>query len=80
LIPKKFGINPEAFRGPRFCAPVHIDGRTVSAPLAWYPRLLNATPAERATFGSGEGLHWPDLDEDVSVEGILSRRHRYRNG
>jgi hypothetical protein len=50
------------------------DGRTVSAPLAWYPRLLHSTPKERANWrliGGGEGVHWPDLDEDISVENIL---------
>ena len=50
------------------------DGRTVSAPLAWFPRLLNATPEQRANFeliGDGEGIHWPDADEDLSVAGIL---------
>jgi len=50
------------------------DGRTVSAPLAWYPRLLHSTPKERANcrlIGGGEGVHWPDLDEDISVENIL---------
>ena len=53
------------------------DGRTVSAPLAWYPRLAHATPAERAHWrlvGRGAGVHWPDLDEDVSVEGVLAGR------
>jgi len=53
------------------------DGRSLSAPLAWYPRLLHGTLAERANLrliGSGEGIHWPDLDEDISVEGILSGR------
>jgi hypothetical protein len=51
------------------------DGRTVSVPLAWYPRLLQGSPAERANhrfIGQGEGIHWPDLDEDVSVENILA--------
>ncbi|HZM01573.1 MAG TPA: DUF2442 domain-containing protein [Candidatus Saccharimonadales bacterium] len=51
------------------------DGRTVSAPLAWYPRLLHGSPVERANhklIGEGEGIHWPDLDEDVSVENILA--------
>ncbi len=50
------------------------DGRTVSVPLAWYPRLLHGSAAERQNWrliGSGEGLHWPDLDEDISVENIL---------
>jgi hypothetical protein len=53
------------------------DGRTVSVPLAWYPRLLQGSPAERANYrfiGEGEGIHWPDLDEDVSVENILAGR------
>jgi hypothetical protein len=53
------------------------DGRSISAPLAWYPRLFHGTPEERANFrfiGSGEGIHWPDLDEDISIEGILAGR------
>jgi hypothetical protein len=51
------------------------DGRTLSVPLAWYPRLLAGSPEERAHYellGDGEGLHWPDLDEDISVEGLLA--------
>jgi hypothetical protein len=50
------------------------DGRTPSAPLAWFPRLLNASPDQRSNFqllGDGEGIHWPDIDEDLSVAGIL---------
>lgn len=50
------------------------DGRTVSAPLAWYPRLLHATPQQRSNCviaGAGYGIHWPELDEDLSVEGLL---------
>lgn len=50
------------------------DGRTISAPLAWFPRLLNASSAERANWeiaGGGYGLHWPDLDEDLSTAGLL---------
>ena len=53
------------------------DGRTVSAPLAWYPRLAHGTPAERTHWrlvGRGAGVHWPDLDEDISVEGVLAGR------
>ncbi len=53
------------------------DGRTVSVPLAWYPRLLHGTPKERNTWrliGEGEGIHWPDLDEDISVESLLAGR------
>jgi Protein of unknown function (DUF2442) len=51
-----------------------LDGRTISVPLVWYPRLLSATPAQRANWrlaGAGFGLHWPDVDEDLSVEGLL---------
>jgi Protein of unknown function (DUF2442) len=53
------------------------DGRTISAPLAWYPRLLHGTTAERSKhefIGGGEGIHWPELDEDISVEGVLAGR------
>jgi uncharacterized protein DUF2442 len=53
------------------------DGRTISAPLAWYPRLLHGTPNERTNWrliGAGEGLHWPDLDEDISVENLVLGR------
>src|SRR5437867_5130319 len=53
------------------------DGRTLTVPLAWYPRLGHGTPAERAKWrliGRGEGIHWPDLDEDVSVAGLLAGR------
>ncbi len=51
------------------------DGRSVSVPLAWYPRLLNATPAQRNHWeiaGAGYGIHWPDIDEDLSISGILA--------
>jgi len=50
------------------------DGRTISAPLAWFPRLQHGTPKERSHWrfiGRGEGIHWPDLDEDISVEGLV---------
>ena len=50
------------------------DGRAIEAPLAWYPRLLHATPKERSDWrliGRGEGIHWPKLDEDISVENVL---------
>ena len=50
------------------------DGRVISVPLAWSWRLSDATPAQRANFrliGSGQGIHWPDVDEDISVEGML---------
>jgi hypothetical protein len=51
------------------------DGRSVSVPLAWYPRLLHASVAQRNRWeiaGGGFGIHWPDVDEDLSVEGILA--------
>ena len=50
------------------------DGRTVSVPLAWFPRLLHGTPEERNKWrliGDGEGIHWPALDEDISVENLI---------
>jgi hypothetical protein len=51
------------------------DGRTISVPLAWFPRLLHGTPEERNNWrfiGDKEGIHWPDLDEDISVENLLA--------
>ena len=54
-----------------------IDGRTITVPLTWYPRLAHGSQAERAHWrliGEGEGLHWPELDEDISVEGLLVGR------
>jgi hypothetical protein len=55
-----------------------IDGRVLSVPLLWYPRLLHGTSEERQNWewiGDGEGIHWPDLDEDISNEGlVLGRR------
>lgn len=53
------------------------DGRTISLPLAWYPRLLHGTAEERNDWewiGDNEGIHWPKLDEDISVEGIIAGR------
>ena len=53
------------------------DGRTISVPLTWYPRLVHATMEERCNWrlvGGGVGIHWPDLDEDLSVEGLLAGR------
>ena len=53
------------------------DGRSVSVPLAWYPRLLHATAEERCKWcliASGEGIHWPDVDEDISVASIIAGR------
>lgn len=51
-----------------------VDGRTITVPLAWYPRLLNASAEQRSNWriaGAGFGIHWPDLDEDLSTEGLL---------
>jgi hypothetical protein len=50
------------------------DGRVISVPLAWYPRLLRATAKQRANWkisGGGYGIHWPDVDEDLNTEGLL---------
>lgn len=50
------------------------DGRTIKVPLAWYPRLLHGSAEQRANWqiaGGGYGIHWPDLDEDLSTEGLL---------
>ena len=52
-----------------------VDGRSIAVPLAWYPRLANGSSAERDHWrfiGRGEGIHWPDLDEDISVDNLLS--------
>jgi len=52
-----------------------IDGRVISVPLAWSWRLSDATPAQRANWeliGDGRGIHWPDVDEDISAEGMLN--------
>jgi len=51
------------------------DGRTISVPLGWYPRLEHASSEERANWrlvGKGQGIHWPDIDEDISVEGLIA--------
>jgi len=53
------------------------DGRTIAVPLAWFPRLSHGTATERANWrliAGGEGIHWPDLDEDISVESLLAGR------
>lgn len=50
------------------------DGRTIAVPIGWYPRLAYATPSERDNFeiiGAGYGIHWPEIDEDIGVEGLL---------
>jgi len=51
------------------------DGRTISVPLSWYPRLVHATQKERKSWrliGKGQGIHWKDVDEDISVKGLLA--------
>jgi len=60
-----------------------VDGRTIAAPLEWYPRLHKATPAQRANWrliGEGHGIHWPDVDEDIStimlIEGLPSAEYK----
>jgi uncharacterized protein DUF2442 len=72
------GRPGERVRDVRFTEDVLIvdllDGRSISVPLLWYPRLLAATPAQRANWrvaGGGFGIHWPDVDEDLSTEGLL---------
>lgn len=55
-----------------------VDGRTVSAPLVWFPRLSQASKSQRENWqllGDGEGIHWPELDEDLSVAGLLMGAH-----
>ena len=54
-----------------------VDGRSVSVPLTWYPRLLHGSPEERRRWqliARGEGIHWPDLDEDISVSSLIAGR------
>ena len=55
-----------------------LDGRTISAPLAWFPGLFEANNSQRKNWqlmGDGEGIHWPDIDEDLSVAGLLAGTH-----
>jgi len=55
-----------------------VDGRKVSVPLVWFPRLADATVEERSNWeilGDGQGIHWPDIDEDISVSGLLQGTH-----
>lgn len=52
-----------------------VDGRVLSTPLVWFPRLLSASPEARLHYellGNGEGIHWPEVDEDISVAGLLA--------
>jgi hypothetical protein len=59
-----------------------LDGRTITVPLAWYPRLLHASDEQRGNWkvcGGGYGIHWPDIDEDLSTEGLLRGAPAPRN-
>lgn len=69
-------ISAESVRFDDDCLWVSLsDGRTIGAPLVWFPRLLAASPAERASVEIGPfGLHWEALDEDISIEGLLAGR------
>jgi len=75
LADKKRGVAGEDVRVTADALLVELsDGRTITAPLAWFPRLLHGTAKERNHWrfiGRGEGIHWPDLDEDISVEGLV---------
>ena len=74
------GLNPgQAVKGLRFddysLIVDLVDGRTISVPLVWFPRLLHANQKQRDNWqvaGGGFGIHWPDLDEDLSTEGLLA--------
>ncbi len=57
-----------------------VDGRKLEVPLAWFPRLLRATPAQRNKYrliGDGVGIHWPAIDEDLSIEGLIDLRRPF---
>ena len=60
-----------------------MDGRSISVPLNWYPKLLKATAKQRASWeicGGGYGIHWPEIDEDLSTEGLLRGASAYAQG
>lgn len=69
-------ISPEALRFDEDSMWVDLDdGRTIGVPLAWFPRLLHATSEQRESYElSRRGMHWDELDEDISVEGLLAGR------
>ena len=70
----KAGMAKRVRVGPRTLVVELQDGRTVSVPLRWYPRLVHGSPRERQRWeliGPGLGIHWPALDEDISVDGLL---------
>ena len=65
-----------SFSDERMCVEL-VDGRAIVVPLAWYPRLYRATPAQRENWrliGQGHGIHWPDVDEDINTIGLLEGR------
>src|SRR6266545_2846128 len=60
-----------------------VDGRILTVPIEWYPRLAHGTHAERANWqliGSGQGIHWPDLDEDISIDDLLAGHRSGESG
>jgi hypothetical protein len=66
-------VSSVRFEGDRLIVDL-ADGRTIAVPLDWYPRLANATSAQRGHWevaGGGYGIHWPEIDEDLSTEGLL---------
>jgi hypothetical protein len=75
LVDETRGVVGENVKVTRDTLVVELsDGRTIAVPLAWFPRLLHGTARERSRWrfiGRGEGIHWPDLDEDISIEGLL---------
>jgi len=75
ILPHKLDGRVEAVYFTRDSLIVDLmDGRTISVPLIWYPKLLKASPKERAHWeicGGGYGIHWPEIDEDLSTEGLL---------
>lgn len=81
LAPKPVRVDPdpvavEAEVSDTALRIVLSDGRELSAPLAWFPRLRDATPTQRRNWeliGRGHGLHWPDVDEDISVRALMGR-------
>lgn len=74
-------ISPKSIRFDEDCIWVELsDAHTIGAPLVWFPRLLNATAEQRARFEiSPFGIHWEELDEDISVEGLLSGQRDQTN-
>lgn len=74
LAVERVALATEVSFGPDEMTVSLADGRKLSVPLAWFPRLAKASPAELSNYellGDGDGIHWPDLDEDLSVEGLL---------